>query len=94
MLLPLLPFRLVAGDRSTVTGVTAPIRRVTHWFIQQTLVRGSVFAIGFGSFSRIKNASYYTVSVADLIWFETSLFVAAKVMLDRGQSHDRVGQSE
>ena len=40
---------LVAGDRSTVTGVT-PL------FIQQTLARGSVFAIVFGRFSRIKNA--------------------------------------
>ena len=44
-----LPVRLVAGDRSTMFGVT-PL------FIQQTLVRGSVFAIVFESFSRIKNA--------------------------------------
>ena len=40
----LLPFRLIAGDRSTVTGVTAPFGRVARWFIQQTLALDSVFA--------------------------------------------------
>ena len=45
----LLPVRLVAGDRSTVTGVRL-------LFIQQTPAWGSVFAIVFGCFSRIKNA--------------------------------------
>ena len=34
----LLLFRLFAGDRSTVTGVTAPFRRVARCFIQHTLV--------------------------------------------------------
>ena len=51
MLLP------VAGDRSTVAGVTAPFRRVTRWFIQQTHGRESVFTIVCGFFSRIKNAT-------------------------------------
>ena len=40
---------------STLSGVTAPFRRVARWFIQQTLVLDSVFEIAFGCFSRIKN---------------------------------------
>ena len=50
----LLPLPLVAGDRSNVTGVTAPFRRVARWFIQHILARDSVSAIVFGYFSRIK----------------------------------------
>ena len=41
---------VVAGDRSTVTGVTDPFGQVVRLFIQQTLVRGSVFAIVLGGF--------------------------------------------
>ena len=47
--LMLLPSRLVAGDRSTVTGIT-PL------FIQQTLARGLVFAIVLEFFAYKKNA--------------------------------------
>ena len=41
------------GDLSTMTGITAPFRRVTRRFIQQTLVRDSVCAIVFECFSRL-----------------------------------------
>ena len=48
-------FRQVAGDRSTVTGITASFRRVARWFNQLTPVRDSDFALVFGCFLHLKN---------------------------------------
>ena len=44
---------VVAGDRSTVTGVTAPVRQVARWSIQ--LARDAVFTIVFGCFFAYEN---------------------------------------
>ena len=60
----LFPVRLVAGDRSTITGVTPLLT-------QHTLVRGSVFAVVIGCFSRIQKLLGRTETrTRDMICFQ------------------------